>query len=60
MYRLPHGRLVLEASRSDDLNAMRQLAHTPGDSSSLRELGAEGRKTGEGEDLPAFGPQLVR
>ena len=34
-----------EASRSDDLDAMRQLAHSPGDSSSLRELRAEGKKT---------------
>ena len=34
-----------EASRSDELDAMRQSAYSPGDSSSLRELRAEGRKT---------------
>ena len=34
-----------EASRGDELDAMRQLAQSPGDSSSLRELRAEGRKT---------------
>ena len=45
MYRLPHGRLMPEASRSDELDAMRQSAYSPGDSSSLRELRAEGRKT---------------
>ena len=43
-----------EASRSDDLDAMRQLAHSPGDSSSLRELRAEGEDC-KGENLPASG-----
>ena len=45
MYRLSHGRLMPEASRSDELDAMRQSAHSPGDTSSLRDLRAEGRKT---------------
>ena len=34
-----------EASRSDELDAMREMAENPGDSSSLREFRAGGRKT---------------
>ena len=46
-----------EASRSDELDAMRQSAYSPGDSSSLRELRAEGRKTARERILQLLDPK---
>ena len=49
MYRLPHGRLMPEASRSDELDAMGAVGVFSSDSSSLGKLRAEeGRLQGRG------------